>query len=347
MTAFIVRRILFLPFLWLAVTFAIFLLLGLLGPYQRLPLYVPVNPETLSRKLGPEQMKALIDKHGLDDPVLLQYGRWLGNVARGNLGWSKTAQAPVSEAIRERFPATLELTLYAVLPTLFVAVWLGVLAARHQNTWRDHALRLYTIMGSSLPLFVFGIFALMIFYGGLEWFGPGRLSLWAEQVVYSEAFTQYTGLHTVDAVLNGRPDILVDALRHLVLPVTALVYVSLAGLMRVTRTAMLETLRQDYVTTARAKGLPERAVVFKHARRNAMIPIVTISVSLFIGLLTGVAITETVFNFKGLGFWAVQAAGLFDVPAVIGVTLFSTTLIVLGNLLADILYARLDPRIRY
>ncbi len=347
MTAFVIRRLIFLPLLWLGVTFAIFLLMGFLSPYQRLALYVRVDPVTLTKKLGPEQMRQIIDRYGLDDPVLVQYGRWLGQVAHGNLGWSKTAQAPVGQALLERFPATLELTLYSILPMVLIAIWLGVLTAVHQNSWRDHSIRLVTIAGSSLPIFVFGIFGLMIFYGGLEWFPPGRLSLWAEAAVQSPGFTQYTGMYTIDALLNGRPDIAADALRHLVLPVLALAYGSWAVLTRVTRTSMLDTLRQDYVTTARAKGVPENKVIFGHARRNAMIPIVTISVSLFVGLLAGVAITETVFNFKGLGYWGVQAANLYDAPAVIGVTLFGSTLVVLGNLAADILYARMDPRIRY
>lgn len=347
MTAFIIRRLMFLPVVWLGVTFAIFLMLGLLSPFQRLPLYVQIDPVTLTKKLGPEQMQLIIDKYGLDDPVVVQYGRWLGQVAHGNLGWSKTAQAPVSQALRERFPATLELTLYAILPMILIAVWMGVKTAVHQNSWRDHSLRLVTIAGSSLPIFVFGIFGLMIFYGALEWFPPGRLSLWAEAAVQAPGYTQYTGMYTLDAVLNGRPDILADALRHLVLPVFALAYGSWAVLTRVTRTSMLDTLRQDYVTTARAKGVPEHQVIFGHARRNAMIPIVTISVGIFVGLLAGVAITETVFNYKGLGYWSVQAAQLYDVPAVIGVTLFGATLIVLGNLAADILYVRMDPRIRY
>ena len=347
MAAYIVRRLAFLPAVWLAVTLAIFAMLAPLGPYQRLPIYVAINPETLAAKVGPEGMKRIIAKYGLDDPFLVQYGRWLGQLAHGNLGWSKTAQAPVAQALRERFVVTSELTLYAVLPMILVAIWMGIVAAIHHNRWPDHLLRAFTITGYSLPTFVFGIFALMIFYGGLQWFPPGRLSLWAEQVVYGPGWHAYTGLHTVDAVLNGRSDVLADAARHLVLPVVSLTYLDWALLLRVTRTSMLETLRQDYVVAARAKGVPERRVVRRHALRNALIPVTTISGSLIVGLLGGVVITETVFDFKGLGYWAVQSAELFDVPAVLGITLFGTALIVLGNLAVDIAYTRLDPRIRF
>jgi ABC-type dipeptide/oligopeptide/nickel transport system permease component len=309
---------------------------------------VPLDPERLTRKIGKEQLELLIDKYGLDDPVMVQYGNWLGQVADGNLGWSKTAQAPVVDGFKQRLPVTLELAVLAAAPMLLVAIWMGVQSAVHQNEWPDHVLRLVTIAGSSLPLFVFGIFALMIFYGALDWFPPGRLSLWAEEVVYGgTAFTQYTGLVTVDAVLNRRLDIFTDALRHLILPVITLSYVSWAVLLRVTRTSMLETLRQDYITTARAKGVREHDVYFTHARRNAMIPVTTLSVNSLVGLLLGVFVTETIYNIKGLGHWGVQSASLYDVPAILGITLFATSLIVLGNLAADILYARLDPRIRY
>lgn len=347
MVAYVVRRALFLPVIWLAMTMAIFVMLAPLGPYQRLVLYVRSDPDTMASRIGPEGRQRLIEKYGLDDPFLVQYRRWLGQVLHGDLGWSKTAQAPVAQALAERLPATIELALFAAVPMIGLAIWLGVSAAVHHKGWRDHSLRFLSITGSSLPSFVLGILLLMVFYGGLQWFPPGRLSLWAEQAVYAADFHRYTGLNTVDGLLNSRLDITADALRHLILPVITLAVVSWAALMRITRTSMLETLGQQYVTTARAKGLPERDVIYKHARRNAMIPVVTISTSLLVGLLTGVVITETVFNYKGIGFWAVQATGLFDVPAVIGVALFVTTFVVLGNLVADILYTIVDPRVRY
>jgi peptide/nickel transport system permease protein len=345
--SYIARRLLFLPFLWLAVTMLVFALLEPLGPYQRLALFVESDPETLSGRVGGEALERIIERYGLNDPFHVQYGRWLGQVFEGNLGWSRTARAPVTDALLERLPATVELTLFAVVPVIVVAVWLGVLSAVHRDRWPDHVTRAVTLTGYSMPTFAFAILALMVFYGELDWFPPGQLSLWAEQVVFGAGFQRYTGLVTVDALLNGRTDIFLDALRHLVLPVVTLAYLGWAGLTQVTRSSMLEALGQDYVVAARAKGLPERLVVYKHARRNAMIPVTTISVGVVIGLLSGVIITETVFNRKGIGFWAVTASQNFDVPAVLGVTLFSTTLIVLGNLVADVLYTIVDPRIRY
>jgi peptide/nickel transport system permease protein len=350
MLGFIIRRLLFLPFLWFAITFLTFLLLEPLGPYQRVTLFINVNPEqAFGGKLTKEQLQRLIEKYGLDRPAIEQYIRWIRQVFQGNFGWSKVAQKPVFEAIRERLPATFELGLYAVLPVVLIAIWLGVLSAVHHNKPLDHTLRFFSITGYSLPTFVFGIFVLMFFYGILGWFPPGRLSFWAERIVYDATqFTRYTGLNTIDAILNNRWDIFWDALRHLILPVLTLSYLSWAGLQRVTRSSMLETLRQDYITTARAKGLTERVVILKHGLRNAMIPVTTIAVPTVIGLmLSGVVITETVFNYKGLGLLSVDATLQFDVPMVLGFTLIGTSLIVLTNLLVDILYVFIDPRVRY
>jgi ABC-type dipeptide/oligopeptide/nickel transport system permease component len=348
MWAYIVRRLIFLPFLWLGVTLLIFALLQPLGPYQRLALYTQQNPESMSLRLRPEEMQRLINKYGLNDPFYVQYAKWLQQVLRGNLGWSKTAQAPVTVAIRQRLPTTLELTLLALGPMLLGAIFLGIYSAVHYRQPADHIIRGVTIAGYSLPTFVFAIFALLVFYGYLAWFPPGRLSLDLEQVAANpELFRRITGLMTIDGLLNARPDVSLDALRHMVLPVITLAYISWAGLTQVTRSAMLGAMGQEYVTTARAKGVPERQVIYKHARRNAMIPVTTISVSAAVGLLLGVFITETVFNIKGIGSLAVQAATTFDVPTVLGVALFSSSLIVLGNLVADILYTVVDPRIRY
>ena len=347
MLAYILRRLLFLPVIWFLVTISTFLFMAPLGVHQRLGIYVQVNPESLTSKLSPEQFQRLIEKYGLADPFYVQYWRWLDGVLHGNWGWSKTAQAPVADALAQRIPVSLELTLFAIAPVILLAIVLGIRSAVKKGRLEDQLIRAVTISGYSLPSFVFGLFALLIFYGILGWFPPGRLSLYAEQIVFSPAFHRFTGLVTVDAVLNGRLDILVDALRHLVLPMVTLSYISWAGLTQVTRSSMLETLGQEYVTAARARGIPERRVIYDHARRNAMIPVTTLSLGAIVGLVLGVFITETVFNIRGLGFWGVQAALQYDVPAMLGITVFDTTLIVLGNLAIDIAYTIVDPRIRY
>lgn len=343
MLAYVVRRLLFLPVVLAALTFMIFSMQMLLTPTQRLALYAP-GPEYL--KGGQDYIRTLIDKYGLDDPFPVQYGRWLGNLIRGNLGWSETARMPVGEALLSLFPATAELALLSLVPVVFGAIWLGTKAAVHHNRLLDHSVRVFTILGWSFPTYVFGLLALMVFYGSLKWFPPGRLSHWAQLVVDSAEFRRYTGLNVLDAILNGNVAILGDALRHLVLPVITLAYVNWASMVRIMRSSMLETLRQDYVTAARAKGLPERTVQTRHARRNALLPVTTLAGIMVAYLMGGVVITETIFDYHGLGRFAANAAANLDFPAVLGFALYFAVLLVFVNLVVDLLYAVLDPRVR-
>ena len=191
-----------------------------------------------------------------------------------------------------------------------------------------------------------GLLILMIFYGVLRWLPPGRLSVWADDIVFSGSFHRYTGFNTIDTLLNGQWKIFWDAIRHLIGPVVTLAYLSWAFLLRLTRSSMLEVLNTDYVRTARAKGLPERMVIKRHVRRNALIPVVTVAGLMIIGLLGGAMIVETVFDYKGLGLLTVTAAQRLDYTCLLGVTMFSTALLVLANLVVDVLYAYIDPRVR-
>jgi peptide/nickel transport system permease protein len=216
----------------------------------------------------------------------------------------------------------------------------------HQNGFIDQAARLFSIVGASFPTFVFGLLVLMVFYANMHWFPPGRLSDWADQVVRTPAFHHYTSLITFDAILNGRFDVLVDALRHMILPILTLSYISWAQFLRVTRSSMLETLRMDYITTARAKGLRERNVIRKHAQPNAMLPVITLAGFEVILLLGGVVITETVFVYPGIGQAAAQAAAQLDVVTVLGFALFNGLILIVSNLVVDVLYAFIDPRVR-
>jgi peptide/nickel transport system permease protein len=343
MLAYIARRLLLLPLIVLGVTILIFAMLQLLGPYQRVSLYIN-DPAQLK---NPEILEKLIKIYGLDQPVPIQYFRWLAKVFRGDLGWSETAKMPVAKALFIHFPATAELAIYAIIPLVLIGIWLGVISAVHHNKPIDHFTRIMAITGWSFPTFVFGLIMLMIFYGKFHWFPPGRLSIWASTIVYDPTlFTRYTGMNTIDALLNGRLDIFWDALKHIILPVITLSYVSWALILRITRSSMLETLRQDYVMVARAKGLQEKVVINKHARRNALIPVATISGLVFVGWLNGVVITETIFNYRGMGQFAAAAAVQLDVPSVLGFTLFSVVILIVLNLAVDLMYAYIDPRVR-
>lgn len=352
MSTYIFRRLLQLPITVAGVTILVFLLLQVLGPVERSALYIRDIPKNEA------QIDRVIKRYGLDKPVYEQYWRWLagtvdaetgervGGVLRGDLGFSRTGRQPVIDLLLHRLPATAELALWAVVPIIAIGVWLGIKAAVNHNKPIDQGARIFAIIGYSFPTFVFGLLVLMIFYARLGWFPPGRLSDWATRVVMSPEFTRFTQMNTIDAVLNGRFDIFVDAARHLVLPVITLCYIQWALLLKVTRSSMLEALRQDYVRTARAKGLDEGVVINRHVRKNALIPVVTVAGFTVVGLLNGVVITETVFNYPGLGSAVAAAAVSLDLLTVLGFVLFNATLLIAINLFIDILYAYLDPRVR-
>ncbi len=340
MTRYIIRRLLFLPVILFGVTILIFGILQLLDPAERAALYVKDVPK------NPNAVKEIIRKYGLDKPIWEQYADWMGKVVKGDLGWSRTAQRPVTEAILYYFPATLELALLSILPIILGGVFLGVQAAVHRDKAIDHSARVFSMVGTSFPSFVFALLMLMIFYANLQWFPPGRLSDDIQRIVNEPSFRQFTGMYTLDGLLNGRLGVTLDALRHLLLPVITLAFINWAIFVRVTRTSMLDVLNQEYVRTARAKGLKEKVVINTHALRNALIPIATLGGLVFIGLLNGVIITETVYNFRGMGWFAANAALRLDVISVLGITLFSAGLLVLSNLVVDVLYGFLDPRVR-
>jgi peptide/nickel transport system permease protein len=352
MFRYVVRRLLIIPVILFFVSILVFVMLSMLTPYERASLYVTDIPKRQGA------IEGIIEKYGLDDPIPVQYYYWMvgrkdedtgeikGGVLRGDLGWSKVGKSSVAEVIARRLPATAELALWAAVPLIGLSVWMGIMAAVNHNKLPDQILRVTAITGWSIPTFVFGLLVLMIFYARLGWFPPERLSEWALRVVTSPEFTRYTNMNTVDAILNLRFDIFLDSLRHLVLPVLTLSVISWAFLLRVTRSSMLDTLRQDYMTTARAKGLAERKVVRRHAVPNALIPVITVGGLTLIGLFNGVVITETVFNWPGMGSFMAESALSLDVVSVLGITLFSSFILVFGNLVVDVLYGIVDPRIR-
>jgi peptide/nickel transport system permease protein len=352
MIVYIIRRLLLVPVLLFGVTVLIFGMMQLLSPVERTALYVRDFPK------NDNAIDALIRRYDFDKPIHVQYWRWLvgkvdpatgvreGGIVFGNFGYSRTASQPVIDLIMRRFPNTLDLTIWAIGPAVMVGVWLGVQAAVHQNGFIDQAARVFSIIGSSLPIFVFGLFALLLFYSTLGWLSPGRLSDAYALVVESDKFTRYTSLLTFDALLNGRFDIFWDALRHMLLPILTLSYIWWATFLRVTRSSMLETLRMEYVTTARAKGLSERDVTFKHAQPNAMLPVVTLAGFCVVGFLGGMVITETVFTFPGIGAQAAAAAVSLDVVTVLGFALFNGLILIVANLIMDVMYAYVDPRVR-
>ncbi|MCQ2410345.1 MAG: ABC transporter permease [Elusimicrobiaceae bacterium] len=339
MVRYLIRRLMMLPLVVLGVTFLLFFLTQRLSPEMRASLYVK-DP----RQMG--SLEEVIRQYGLRDNVFKQYGRWLAQVARGDLGYSPSANMPVAQAIKQYFPATVQLALVTMVLVVFFGVWFGVFSAVHKDRWQDTLARVISVGGFSLPIFVLGLLLLMLFYGKLGWFAPGGYSLQTDLIIHSGSFKMYTGFLLLDAVLNGNGRVFIDVLSHLVLPAVTLCIGSFALMVRVMRSSMLEELGKDYVRTARAKGLLPRQVVYKHAGKNAIIPVITLAGIQFIRLLGGTVIVETIFDYPGIGRFGVIAAQQLDIAGILGFSLMVAVLFVLGNLLSDLLYTAVDPRIR-
>ena len=352
MTQYIIRRLLLIPVILIGVTLLIFGMLSLLGPGERASLYVREIPK------NEHVMDSIIKRYGLDDPFLVQYYHWLtgtkdpdtgevaGGILRGNFGYSRSGSTTVAELIKRRFPATVELVLFSIVPIVGIGVWLGIIAAVNHNKFIDQFARVFSILGYSFPSFVLGLLLLMLLYARNGWFPPGRISDVFNAVINSQGYNSYTNFITIDALLNGRFDIFIDALRHMVLPIITLSYIYWALFLRVMRSSMLEALNQDYITTARAKGVSNQNVINKHARPNALIPIATMAGMTIAGLLGGVTITETIFNFPGIGSAGASAAVQLDVITVLSFVLLTGIILLFSNLIVDIAYAFLDPRVR-
>ncbi len=323
------------PFLLFGIASIVFLV-SRLTPGD--PLVTIVGERNLN---NPEIVAAAKARWGLDQSVVVQYGHYMKNLLHGDMGTSFTTREPVVHDLWLRLPATLELTIYALLGGVIVGVTLGVLAARHRNKFIDHIARFFALMGSSLPAFWAGLLLLYVFYARLGWLpGPGRID------PRGVAPDKVTGFYTVDSLLQGDFAMFKDSVMHLILPATVLGWGVVGIVSRLVRASLLDEFSMDYVRVGRAMGLRERTVVNQHALRNALLPTITIVAFTFAFLLTGAVLTETVFSWPGVGSYAVDASRNLDYPAIIGVTLLGGTAFLLTNLFSDIAYAFADPRIR-
>jgi peptide/nickel transport system permease protein len=295
----------------------------------------------LGQQATQEQVQQVRQNMGLDKPVIVQYGIFLADALRGDLGDSIVTGRPVTTELLARFPATLELTSFAMLVAILVGVPVGVISAVKQYSLLDKFTSVLALTGISMPIFWLAMILIVIFFVNLGWLPfPGRLST-------GYAVTSITGLVLVDSLLTLNFAAFWDGLKHLILPAIALGTIPMAVIMRMTRSSMLEVMGEDYVRTARAKGVVPWRVIFKHALRNAMLPTVTV-IGLQAGLLMGGAvITETIFSWPGVGQIAYDSVNRRDYAMIQGVVLYGATLFVLVNLLVDVLYAVLDPRVRY
>ena len=346
MIQYILRRLLVLPVVMFLVTAIIFLLILQLPAEERVIAYLPSTRSTESEERSKELIQITIQRYGLDQPPVTQYIRWVTNLARGNWGYSPSWRQPVLEGLLQRAPATIELVLFAMIPSFVLAILLGRLSVRQKGRLPDHAIRLSTFIGWSFPPFILALIFMNVFYAWLHWFPPERMSVWVSEIIRSDSYHSYTGLLTVDALLNANPDLFVDALRHLALPGITLAFAIWALLTRIMRSSLLEVMSMDYITTARSKGLREQEVVSRHAVRNAVLPLISTGGVIVASMITTVTVIEMVFNFNGIGRWAVLSFLSAEIPVTVGFALFTCFVTVLTSLIGDILYAVVDPRIR-
>jgi peptide/nickel transport system permease protein len=291
---------------------------------------------------NPALVAAFRHRWGLDQPLAIQYLIYFGHLLHGDLGTSIATNRPVLTELALSLPATVELATVSVLAALGAGIALGVLAAATRNAAVDAVARGLSVIGVAVPTFWFAILLVSTVYFRLGWAPPpGRLTagLTAPEPV--------TGMYLVDALLRGRPDLFADALRHMVLPAIVLATVGVGFVTRITRASMLEVIAQDYVRTARAKGLARWSVVSRHALRNALIPVITIGGTLYAQLMSGTVLTETIFSWPGMGRYAFSSAASLDFPAVMGVALVVGVIYVIVNLWVDLLYVLVNPRVRY
>jgi peptide/nickel transport system permease protein len=279
---------------------------------------------------------------GLDKPIIVQFWIYLTNVLQGDLGESVRTGRPIIEELGRVFPATLELATLGTLIGVVIGIPLGIWAAVRKDTYVDHLVRFFGLIGYSVPIFWLGLMGLLVFYAKLDWLpGPGRLDFGYEEIV-----TRVTGIMTIDTLVMGDIELFKNALAHLILPASLLGYFSLAYISRMTRSLMLGQLRQEYILTARVKGVPERRIIWKHAMGNILVPLITVIALSYGNLLEGSVLTETVFAWRGLGLYITDSIFGQDMPAVLGGTVVVGAIFIVINMLTDVAYRVLDPRAR-
>ncbi|WP_213790875.1 ABC transporter permease [Klebsiella aerogenes] len=302
---------------------------------------IPGDPARLlaGDRASDEIVRHIRQQLGLDLPLWQQFARYVDALLHGDLGTSIRTGRPVLEDLKTFFPATLELAFCALLIALVVGIPLGVLSAVYRNRWTDHLVRLMALTGISTPAFWLGLGVIVLFYGKLDWLpGSGRLDDWFDPP------TRVSGFYLLDSLLEGNIEVFFNALQHLILPAATLAFVHLGIVARQIRSAMLEQLNEDYIRTALASGLPKFTIVVRYALPNALIPSITV-LGLALGdLLYGAVLTETMFAWPGMGAYVVSSIQALDFPAVMGFAIVVSFAYVLVNLVVDLLYLWIDPR---
>ncbi|HMK47714.1 MAG TPA: ABC transporter permease [Methanocella sp.] len=341
---YILRRLLLLIPVLIGISFITFMLT------HNIPNYDPASP-WLKQKFTHDEREQVIKQHHLDQPVVIQYITYLSDLSHFDLGLSTSeGSRPVADALWDYLPATIELTLFSMLICIVVGIPMGVLSAIKKDKIPDHVIRIFSLAGISIPVFWFALILQYVFYAQFKILPlGGRLPTGIVPPTFNLPFViiHSTGIYSIDSLLAGNFDLFVQVILHLIMPSFCLAFIQLAVIARMTRSSMLEAMTQDFIRTARSKGLSERVVIFKHALRNALIPTTTIIGLLFGSLLSGAVLTETIFYWPGVGRYSTEAIRALDYPALMGFTMIIVIVYVVTNLVVDIMYAYLDPRIKY
>jgi ABC-type dipeptide/oligopeptide/nickel transport system permease component len=346
---FLIYRLISLPITLFIITLVLYAFVMLTPVEVRASLFFPegLNTERLTKEQLQRFTNLTIKKYNLDDPFPVQYATWATNLLRGNWGWSPVLGEDVLPALLRRTPVSAELALYSVFVFIPLGLLSGVNAGSKKDSGADFRFRFSAFIGVTIPTFILALVLMSIFYVALHWFPPERLGYESQALVQSEVFHQFTGLVTIDGVLNGKPKITLEALQHLALPVITLSlgYWGLLG--RVTRTAVIEEQHKEYVTAARARGIGQHALVWKHIYRNALTPALTSSMLSVAALFTSVFVVEIIFSFRGVSSLIVASFTYTpDAPTLLGFAVYSVIVVLLLMLVLDLLMALLDPRVR-
>ena len=340
---FLLRRLALIPVTLIIITMLIYAGVMLTPPEARVQLYLPKG----NARIRESTIEAYIKTNKLDQPYWVQYTHWAGNLLAGNWGFSPSLGEDVLPGLLARTPVTLELLFYSFLVTIPTSLVLGSLAGTRMGSWLDRAIRAFSFLGTSVPLFILSVFALAIFYIKLGWFAPERISIQFASLINSPKFTSYTGFITLDSLMNGNLEMFKDALSHLILPVTTLSIYNIASLTYLNRTFTSEEIKKLYVIAARARGLRESAIRYGHILRATLSRSLT-SIGLAAAtILMGVFVTEMIYTINGISSFIVKAMRTgSDAPATLGFMIYSVILVLILMLFMDLLVAFVDPRAR-
>jgi len=343
---FLIRRLFYACVSLIVITMVLYAGVMLTPPEARAQLYVPpgkdgTHPSTVSF------IQRIIRDYHLDDPYPVQYGYWVKSLLQGNWGYSPTLREDVLTSLLRRTPITLELALYSLLSLVPIGIVCGLLAGWKPRQAFDNTFRSLAFFGTTMPPFIFSFVLLSLFYVSLGWFAPGRLDYSYSMVVNNDAFRSYTGMVTLDGLLNGRLDVFWNAVRHLVMPVLTLSMYHWATLGRITRASIIAERGKEHLIAAKARGIPDRKLMWRHALRSVLTPSLTSVAISAASILTGVFVVEIIFGLKGISYVLVSSVSVApDAPAALGFSVYSVILIITLMFLLDVAQAIADPRVR-